>query len=50
MPKKNKKAEKFENKIKKIKTPKTLKKMGFKKVHQEKGFVMFELSPSKGGK
>ena len=33
---------------KKIKVPKKLKSIGFKKIHQDKdGFFMFELTPSK---
>jgi hypothetical protein len=41
------------NKNKKIKVPKKLKKLGFKKMYQDKdGFVMFGMSPAslKGSK
>lgn len=35
-------------KSKKIKTPNKLKKLGFKKLYQDKdGFFMFEMTPSK---
>jgi hypothetical protein len=33
-------------KKKKTKVPKKLKKLGFKKEHEEDGFVMFSLSPA----
>ena len=33
---------------KKVKVPRKLKKLGFKKIHQDKdGFFMFEMTPSK---
>jgi len=41
------------NKNKKVKLPKKLKKLGFKKMHQDKdGFFMFGMSPAslKGSK